>query len=171
MRPLYRCRRGPQPELTGIAVAGRWIHVHAHVHDGVRMLARGTSPASSSAGAGAWCSIGPPAGLGRPRGRPVFGLALAGARLAMANWLKAQPAAAAAVSCACWGVGACWRPRPMATAACRPATELRLSLALRHVRVLYPCAWFLLLTGRVYKHGAYMYVYEISPECEDEGAR
>ena len=39
-------------ELTGIVVAGRWIHVHVHVHGGVRMLARGTSPASSSAGAG-----------------------------------------------------------------------------------------------------------------------
>ena len=39
-------------ELTGIVVAGRWIHAHVHVHGGVRMLARGTSPASSSAGAG-----------------------------------------------------------------------------------------------------------------------
>jgi len=84
----------------------------------------------------------------RPAARPAcvrpghaYGPALAGARLAMASWLKAQPAAAAAVSCACWGVGACRRPRPMATAACRPATELRLALALRHVRVLYPCAW------------------------------
>jgi hypothetical protein len=94
---------------------GRWIHVHVHV----RGWARGTSPASSSAGAGPWCSIVPPAGLGRPRGRPVFGLAM-GLRWqapAMASWLKAQPAAAAAVSCACWGVGAFRRPRPMATAA------------------------------------------------------
>ena len=48
-------------------------------------------------------------------------------QLPMASWLKAQPAAAAAVSCACWGVGACRRPRPMATAACRPATELRVN--------------------------------------------
>ena len=57
----------------------------------------------------------------------------------------------------------------MATAACRPATELRLALALRHVRVLYPrVLGFLLLTGRVYKHDAY--VYEISPECEVERA-
>jgi hypothetical protein len=39
-------------ELTGIVVAGRWIHAHVHVHGGVRMLARGTSPASSSAGEG-----------------------------------------------------------------------------------------------------------------------
>ena len=30
-------------ELTGIVVAGRWIHAHVHVHGGVRMLARGTS--------------------------------------------------------------------------------------------------------------------------------
>ena len=39
-------------ELTGIVVAGRWIHVHVDVHGRVRMLARGTRPASSSAGAG-----------------------------------------------------------------------------------------------------------------------
>ena len=93
--------------------------------------------------AGPWCFIGPSAGRACTCVRPGHGHgpALAGARLAMASWLKAQPAAAAAVSCACWGVGACRRPRPMATAACRPATELRLALALRHVRVLYPCAW------------------------------
>ena len=95
--------------------------------------------------AGPWCFIGPSAGRACTCVRPGHGHgprpALACARLAMASWLKAQPAAAAAVSCACWGVGACRRPRPMATAACRPATELRLALALRHVRVLYPCAW------------------------------
>ena len=84
-----------------------------------------------------WCFIGPPAG--RSCVRPGHGPVLAGARLA--SWLKAQSAAAAAVSCACWGVGACRRPRPMATlaAACRPATELRLALALCHVRVLSVC--------------------------------
>ena len=95
--------------------------------------------------AGPWCFIGPSAGRACTCARPGHGHgprpALACARLAMASWLKAQSAAAADVSCACRGVGACRRPRPMATAACRPATELRLALALRHVRVLYPCAW------------------------------
>ena len=95
--------------------------------------------------AGPWCFIGPSAGRACTCVRPGHGHgprpALACARLAMASWLKAQSAAAADVSCACRGVGACRRPRPMATAACRPATELRLALALRHVRVLYPCAW------------------------------
>ena len=95
--------------------------------------------------AGPWCFIGPSAGRACTCARPGHGHgprpALACARLAMTSWLKAQSAAAADVSCACRGVGACRRPRPMATAACRPATELRLALALRHVRVLYPCAW------------------------------
>ena len=95
--------------------------------------------------AGPWCFIGPSAGRACTCVRPGHGHgprpALACARLAMASWLKAQSAAAADVSCACRGVGACRRPRPMATAACRPATELRLALALRHVRVLYLCAW------------------------------
>jgi len=39
------------------------------------------------------------------------------------------------------------------------------AMSVCYIRVL----GFLLLTGRVYKHDAY--VYEISPECEDEGAR
>ena len=52
----------------------------------------------------------------------------------------------------------------MATAACWSATELRLALALGHIRALGS----LLLTGRVYQHDAY--VNEIPPEVEVEPA-
>ena len=42
----------PVPVRAASGGGGRWIHVHVHVHGRVRMLARGTRPASSSAGAG-----------------------------------------------------------------------------------------------------------------------
>ena len=55
----------------------------------------------------------------------------------------------------------------MATAACWPATELHLALALRdrHVRVVES----LLFMGRVYEHGAWACV--IYPEAKAEGFR
>ena len=168
----------PQPvpvraaELTGIVVAGRWIHVHVHVHGRVRMLARGTRPASSSAGAGPWCSIGPPAG--RPRGRPVlaFGLAM-GLHLQAPGWpwpagskpsRLRRPLFLALVG----GLGHAggrgrWQQRP---AGLQPncGWHWHSAMSVCYIRVL----GFLLLTGRVYKHGAY--AYEISPECEVERA-
>ena len=53
MRPKYQNDSGPFNGNGGSRAAsgagGRWIHVHVHV----RGWARGTSPASSSAGAGA----------------------------------------------------------------------------------------------------------------------
>ena len=45
----------PVPVRAASGGGGRWIHVHVHV----RGWARSTSPASSSTGAGPWCSIGP----------------------------------------------------------------------------------------------------------------
>jgi hypothetical protein len=147
---------------------GRWIHVHVHV----RGWARGTSPASSSAGAGPWCSIGPPAGLGRPRGRPVFGLAM-GLRWQAPGWpwpagskpsRLRRPLFLALVG----GLGHAggrgrWQQRP---AGLQPncGWHWHSAMSVCYIRVL----GFLLLTGRVYKHGAY--VYEISPECEVERA-
>ena len=53
--------------------------------------------------------------------------------------------------------------RPMAKAACWPATEVRLALALRHIRVIESLPR-LLFEGRVYEHDAY--ACEISPEVE-----
>jgi hypothetical protein len=60
----------------------------------------------------------------------------------------------------CRGSGECRRPRPMATAACWSATELRLALALGHIRALGTRSSLhrTCLSTRC--------IYEISPEVE-----
>jgi hypothetical protein len=108
--------------------------------------------------------------------RPLGVAAASSAALADRGWVRPGPVLAGAwpISAPSWLAAA--RPfspapgrsspllsdtsrgmrRPMATAACLPATEVRLALPPRHVRDVGS----LLFNGRVYEHAAYMYVYE-----------
>jgi hypothetical protein len=125
--------------------------------------------------AGPWCFIGPSAGRACTCVRPGHGH---GPALAM-HWQAPdwpwpagskpsrlrRPMSLALVG----GLGHAggrgrWQQRP---AGLQPncGWHWHSAMSVCYIRVL----GFLLLTGRVYKHDAY--VYEISPECEDEGAR
>ena len=108
--------------------------------------------------------------------RPLGVAAASSAALADRGWVRPGPVLAGAwpISAPSWLAAA--RPfspapgrsspllsdtgrgmrRPMATAACLPATEVRLALPPHHVRDVGS----LLFNGRVYEHAAYMYVYE-----------